>query len=460
MSDQPLARHPLTHLRRQRGWSLTDLAQVVQRRAGVNMAANRQKIWRWEHGLAVPDLPAQLAIATEVGIDPNTVAALPWPTWLLTVDGMERIDQGWTTGTAKDTLTLVGCMTDISDDDRRAYLLLTGQQAADLATAWAAVPAVPTIPTSKLRHATGHGIVDAELAGWVEGRVHQLWHLDDLIGGDYCLTLAQADLQLIRRLLEQARFGGLIEQRLLTAAGELLRLTGWCAFDADRHAAAERYWHAGLRTSAAGGDTLTGAYILSLMAMQHSYAGDGRTAINLLQTARERIGPGSSRTVHAMLDAWQVRAHAAAGEAAQALKALARADAHWERRDPDEDPAWAYWMRRPSHTIEVGLGFVGLGRTDTAVRLLEEGQAGRSLDYTRDTALGLTAIASAQAEQGDLNGALENAGRAADLMATVDSSRVTDLLQSFSRRLPHGPVQTAFQARLETLAQAPDQSVE
>jgi hypothetical protein len=179
----------------------------------------------------------------------------------------------------------------------------------------------------------------------------------------------------------------------------------------------------------------------------------------LLETARERIGPSSSRTVHAMLDAWQVRAHAAAGEARQAMRVLTRADAHWERRDPEEDPAWAYWMRRPSHTIEVGLGFVGLGRSDIAVRLLEEGQAGRSLDYTRDTALGLTAIAGAQLEQGEIDGALDNAGRAADLMATVDSSRVTDVLQSFSQRLPHGPVQAAFHARLQSLTQAPDHTV-
>ncbi|GAA0954773.1 hypothetical protein [Nonomuraea longicatena] len=192
------------------------------------------------------------------------------------------------------------------------------------------------------------------------------------------------------------------------------------------------------------------------MAMQHSYAGDGRTAVTLLETARERIGPGSSRTVHAMLAAWQVHAHAAAGEAQQAARVLSRADAHWERRDLEEDPAWAYWMRRPSHTIEVGLSWVGLGRSDIAVRLLEEGQAGRSLDYARDTALGLTAIAGAQLEQGEIDGALENAGRAADLMATVDSSRVSDLLRSFSQRLPYGPARAAFHTRLEILAPAPD----
>ncbi|GAA0940103.1 hypothetical protein GCM10009560_51260 [Nonomuraea longicatena] len=96
-------------------------------------------------------------------------------------------------------------------------------------------------------------------------------------------------------------------------------------------------------------------------------------------------------------------------------------------------------MRRPSHTIEVGLSWGCLGRSDIAVRLFEEGQAGRSLDYAHDTALGLTAIAGAQLEQGEIDGALENAGRAADLMATADFSRVADLLRAFFQSLPYGP---------------------
>jgi hypothetical protein len=47
-----------------------------------------------------------------------------------------------------------------------------------------------------------------------------------------------------------------------------------------------------------------------------------RHRATLLETARERIGPGSSRTVHAVLGAWQVRAHAAAGEARQGMRVL------------------------------------------------------------------------------------------------------------------------------------------
>ncbi|MFC4895228.1 helix-turn-helix domain-containing protein [Streptosporangium amethystogenes subsp. fukuiense] len=439
--DRNLFHHPLTYLRHQRGWTLADVAELVRRRSGLNMATHRQKIHRWERG-TVPELDAQFAIAEEVGVDPNTVLALPWPSWLLTVHGTEPLHEAWTASTAK--LTLTGCLD--ASTDRRAFPLIAGDDAARLASAWAAVPA------QKISHAANGGTVDTDVTNWVECRTRQLWHLDDLVGGDYCLNLAQADLQLVARLLHRGRYRAPVEQRLLGLAGELLRFAGWCAFDSGRQAAADRYWHAGLRTSATGGDTLTGAYILSLMAMQHTYAGDGRAALNLLHTARQRIGAGASRTVHAMLDAWQVRAHAAVGEQRQAIETLFRADDHWGRRTPDDDPPWIYWMRQPSHTIEVGLGFVRLGRSDIAVRLLEQGIADRGGDYTRDAVLGLAAVAAAELDQGDLGSALDTARRAADLLPGVESSRAADQLRAFAGRLPDGePTAKEFRTYLESL---------
>ncbi|MEV6982960.1 hypothetical protein AB0M95_17085 [Sphaerisporangium sp. NPDC051017] len=403
------------------------------------------KVYRWEHG-TVPELDAQLAIAAEVGIDSQTVLDLPWPSWVLTATGTEPFDQAWTPETARHIMA--GCMD--ADTDRRSFLLLSAESAAALADAWAAVP------EQKVTHAGDGGAIDAELATWVEGRIQQLWHLDDLTGGDYCLNLAKADLQLVSRLLERGRYRGNIEQRLYGAAGELYRFAGWSAFDAGRHAAAERYWHAGLRASATAGGTMTGAYILSLMAMQRTYAGDGRTSINLLQAAREKIGVGGSRTVHAMLDAWQVRAHAVLGEPRQAVHMLSRADDHWEHRDPDEDPPWIYWMRRPSFTIEVGTAFVQLGEISTALHLLEQGMTERSEDYARDSVLGLAAIADAQLDQHDLHGALETAYRAVELVTDVDSGRVTDQLHAFARRLPSKePAAEDFRAYLDNLPSSP-----
>jgi transcriptional regulator with XRE-family HTH domain/tetratricopeptide (TPR) repeat protein len=287
-----------------------------------------------------------------------------------------------------------------------------------------------------LASAADGGTVHDEIVNWTEGRLPQLWRLDDLVGGKDCLEPAVADLRLVFRLISRGRYQERMEYRLLRMAGELCRFSGWAAFDAGRHAAAERYWRAGLRASAQVDDTETGAYILSQMAMQRTYAGDGRAAIVLLESARERVGTNTSMTVLAMLDTWLARAHAVAGEYGQARQVLARADTLWERRAPEDDPPFIYWMRRPSLTIEAGMALVATGEAETAARLLGEGMTERTRAYGRDTALGLAAIANARYAHGDLDGALDTANDAVELVADVTSTRVLDELDSFAKKLP------------------------
>src|SRR5262245_25547235 len=90
--------HPLAFVRAQRGWSYQRLARVVARRArdlGVaNMAAERQKVWRWEHRGVVPDRVSQLALAAELGVPSERVESHPWPAWLPTGDAV-RVDYPW-----------------------------------------------------------------------------------------------------------------------------------------------------------------------------------------------------------------------------------------------------------------------------------------------------------------------------------------------------------------------------
>ncbi len=78
--------HPLARVRAARGWSYQQLARVIARQArqmGVpNMAAERQKTWRWEHKGVVPDQLSQRALAAVLEVPTEVVVAHPWPTWL------------------------------------------------------------------------------------------------------------------------------------------------------------------------------------------------------------------------------------------------------------------------------------------------------------------------------------------------------------------------------------------
>ncbi|WP_370652718.1 hypothetical protein [Frankia sp. Cj5] len=82
--------HPLGRIRAQYNLSYQRLARMIAARArelGVkNMAAERQKIWRWEHRNVVPDAVSQTALASLLGVSEDSITAHPWPGWLPVVD--------------------------------------------------------------------------------------------------------------------------------------------------------------------------------------------------------------------------------------------------------------------------------------------------------------------------------------------------------------------------------------
>lgn len=87
-------RHPLAAVRAERGMSYQALARAVAKVAreqlGVfNMAAERQKIWRWENKGVVPDPLSQRALAVLLGVPVSAMTAEPWPAWLRHAVGAE-----------------------------------------------------------------------------------------------------------------------------------------------------------------------------------------------------------------------------------------------------------------------------------------------------------------------------------------------------------------------------------
>ena len=186
--------------------------------------------------------------------------------------------------------------------DPRGFLLLSGTTATHPALTWStSAPATLT--------GDGTGYVMPEVIDHLDGRLAELWRLDDLLGGGACLDAGVAELRLVARLIRHGRYDNPTGTRLWSLAAALARFAGWAAFDAGRGAAAQRFWHAGLRAAGAAGDADQGVYVLSNLALQAAYAGDGTAAIGLLDVARGQVDP-TARTVLAMLDLWAVRAHA------------------------------------------------------------------------------------------------------------------------------------------------------
>ena len=80
------ARRRLAAVRRELGnlsyRAFAERIAACGRRLGVNLAARREKTFRWEHWGVTPDQATQRVLATLLGIPESNLIANKWPYWL------------------------------------------------------------------------------------------------------------------------------------------------------------------------------------------------------------------------------------------------------------------------------------------------------------------------------------------------------------------------------------------
>ncbi len=304
------------------------------------------------------------------------------------------------------------------------------------------------VPESVMRGLKG-GRVGSEVVSWAADQVESLAHLDDIVGGNRCLSLTHGDLNIVLALLKRASYDSLTEHGLQRAVAELGRLAGWLASDAGFHKLAEQYWHQGLVAARAISDHEYAGYLLANLGLQASFTGAPLTAIHLLEAARSEVGEPTNLALPALLDAWQVTPYALLGEQQEASHRLNRADDLYDRRRPENDPAWLYWMFRPSHNPESGRAFLTMAEPRTAERLLTEGLDKVPADFPRDRQLYLIGIAEArQAQPKRLDEAVHAATQALRTSPDLDSPRARERLMQFANQLPREPASRDFLDRI------------
>lgn len=413
------------------GYSLsTYINAVADRHATLgfgNMARRREKVARWEAGVE-PERTAQLAMADLHGVDPKQVLARGWPDWLLLALPGPDVHAPFAPGVTLTALDDIAA--DPGGGDGAGMPLLPAPVLRSLAARW-----TEHIQQSIACGLSG-GYIGGEVTSAVNARLTALWHLDDSLGGTACTVSARSDLRMVIRLLRHARHSGQMTRDLHYLAAEYARFLGWAEFDAGNTARAHRAWHAAFRASADAADPAHGAYLLANLALQAVYDQQPAAGVDFLTSARDLAKGKTPPLVLAMIDAWRVRAAAATGDARQAAILLNQADAEYERsQSGDENPAWAYWMCRPSHMAETGRAFLDLGDPAAAARLLSEGESALDAGATRDRVLYLVWIATAEARRRNLDAAADAATRALDVAAVVESGRCESLLADLSGEL-------------------------
>ncbi|MFJ4689483.1 transcriptional regulator [Streptomyces sp. NPDC088789] len=423
-------RHLLAAVREASGYSLATYARAVAIQAAAigypGMAFRREKVARWEAGVE-PEMPAQLAMASLHGVDPDQVRARGWPGWLLLALPGTDIRAPFTPEALLSTLD------DLTSDPHRAAALLPADVLTDLTTRWTG-----HVQNTITRGMNG-GYIGEEVSTALHARLTALWHLDDSLGGAPCTDSARTDLTMITRILRQARHTGQRTTDLHYLAAEYARFLGWAEFDAGRPAAAHRAWHTALRAAAEVADPAHSAYLLANLGLASIYDGQAHTAARMLATARDLAGTRTTPLVAAMVTTWEVRAAAATGDSRHAARLLARAETEYERsRTGDDNPAWSYWMVRPSHMAETGRAFLDLGDPTTAEQLLTDGLTALSPEAHRDRVLYQVWIATARVRRGRLDAAAHATIQALDTVRSVESGRCATLLTGLATELtPH-----------------------
>lgn len=389
-------RHPLAYVREQHGWTHQDLVDLLAARVG-NMAARREKAWRWENWDVVPDQATQAALADLLHVAPSWVQQLGWPEWL-PCGTKPAVDVAWT---PEGGLRLLADSLRGATVDRRGFLTLGAGVSTAVAHDWLATTSVDVSFTR------GANRVGESLVAAFEIRLPALRRLEQALGGGTARPLAQQELRVVTDVLNDGTYSSKVGQRLFGVAAELGRICGWANFDSGFEAAAEHCWVAALHAAQLARDRALGANILKSMSLQAMDCGRPRDATSLAEAACGGA-VGAHPLVKAMVTLRYARALAGVGEEKRVQRMLLSADDYLVAESIDPPPDWAAYFDESEYFAQTARCWMILDRHQDAIKWLERASSALPDGRSRDGAT----YHFWRAESYLRLGSLENAGEA------------------------------------------------
>lgn len=335
--------------------------------------------------------------------------------------------------TPDGTLTAIGQISKGESMDRREFLILSGVALTSPVHEW-----LIARPTDGPQRQIGRGVEDSMVDG-LRRITDELRRMDDKVGGGSLVQVVRSQATYVADLLRNGRYSESVGRDLYGTLAELLRLSGWLSFDSGRHADAQRYFLAALRSAHTAGDRALGANILGFMSCQAKDLGQYKEAVNLADSAR--IGyTGSSPTVAAILNMRAAQAYANLKDVTESRRAIDTAFSLLGGRAPQHgEPAWSYWFDESQINEQVGYCYMQLGDWDRAREHLAAATGGIEGGGNREGALRQALLADTYAQQGEPESACAIANQAIDILTEeVDSARCVGHVQRVSQHLrPH-----------------------
>jgi transcriptional regulator with XRE-family HTH domain len=265
-------------------------------------------------------------------------------------------------------------------------------------------------------------------------QVHQLYlrtarlrRLDDHLGGMDTYTVYTSELAATERLIKAASYSGATARALTGVLAEQAQMAGWAAFDAGRFTDSRRHYRHALDAARESGDPGLEGNSLAFIAYEKA---DSATAQESTRVAGTHATPRVRALLHERL-AW---AHAVAGQALAAERALESAAAAVTEPNTDPEPDFVFWVDPLEIDIMTGRCLAELHRP-RAIPVLEDALSRYDDTHSRDKALYLTWLAHAYLDADQPEKAAAVTSQALDLAAGVGSVRPGGRLRGVLQRL-------------------------
>ncbi|MFL6126388.1 hypothetical protein [Actinophytocola sp.] len=401
---------------------------ITQTLLGQWLGISQAQVCRVETGKPIKDIDTLSHWAQVLRIPPD----LLW----FDLPGNRRIDgvsvNGLIDGTSVDMKSPLSLREDdwLPDDSRELADLLRGganlpinaSTATRLAHEW-----LVTEPPHVVEVGSGRRIGEG-LVGKIERRIAELRRMDDFVAGGDLYKLVERELHSTAALAQKSNYTQRIGLRLLNAIGELSQLAGWVVGDAGRYDAAAHYCTVGVKAAHAAGNLGMAGNLISTLSYQVANIGNPRDAVLLAQSA-DAGGKRATPAVRALFKERLAWAYAKAGDRRSTERTLAAVEAAYERGNPDNEPAWIYWLTEDEVNVMAGRCFVELGQADRAIPLLADGLKSYDERHTRELALYTSWLAEAHVQQGALDEAVAAAFRTLELTSQIASARSDDRIR-------------------------------
>jgi hypothetical protein len=380
------------------------------------LAYDHTSVLRWLAGQEPREpVPALLAdVLSDLVGRPVSVADLGMVPGGLSADLGLELTTGWPDCVATAT-TLWR-----ADVERRRFL-------ADSAVAVSASAAVAlrwlVSPAADLPQGGGSKIIGTSDVAGIREVTRSYRELDNKLGGGRLRRAVVTYLDTeVAPMLAGGRYGTEAGRELAAAAAELAQLAGWMAFDSGMDGRAQRHLTQALNLARHAGAAGLGGEILAAKAQQAVYLGRPGEAVDMARVARVTARQASLPTLETECLVMEAHGHAAIGDARACAKALTDAEVAFGRSARQDDPVWlryfdeAYLAARMAHCFHA-LGDAGHAECYARRSLVMDGR------FVRGKAFNLSLLATALAEQGEVEHACAIGGQALDLVSGLQSAR-------------------------------------